>query len=75
MSVFSVARTYLAVTKPDGSMLRKEVILYHDARTGSVGVKFVGESPLKGYAFDLMESEILRVKTSGVQMQQLPDRI
>ena len=72
---FQVARTILAVTKPDGTMLRKEVILFHDARTQSVGVKFVGESPLKGYSFDLHDSEIERIRTSGVSMEGLPDRV
>jgi hypothetical protein len=72
---FLVARTNLAVTKPDQTMLRKEVILFYDARTKSVGVKFVGESPLKGYTFDLMISEINRVAASGVPMPALPDSL
>jgi hypothetical protein len=72
---FQVARTNLAVTKPDHTMLRKEVILYYDAKTQSVGVKFVGESPLKGYAFDLLITEINRVMAQGVAMDQLPDRL
>ena len=72
---FLVARTNLAITKPDGSMLRKEVILFYDQQTKSTGVKFVGESPLKGYAFDLLISEINRVVTEGVPMEQLPDRV
>ena len=72
---FQVAKTNLAVTKPDGTMLRKEVILFYDTSTQSTGVKFVGESPLKGYAFDLLISEINRVVTSGVPMERLPDRI
>ncbi len=72
--MFQVGRTNLAITKPDGSMLRKEVILYVDPTNQTVGVKFVGESPLKGYAFDLMNSEIERIRTSGVQMGELPDR-
>lgn len=72
---FLVARTYLAITKPDGTMLRKEVILYYDGKTHSVGVKFVGESPLKGYAFDLLLSEVDRVRDSGVLMADLPDRV
>lgn len=72
---YQVARTNLAVTKPDQTMLRKEVILYYDGKTHSVGVKFVGESPLKGYAFDLLVSEIQRVISQGVPMEQLPDRV
>lgn len=72
---FRVARTNLAVTKPDGTMLRKEVILFYDEKTQSTGIKFVGESPLKGYAFDLLISEINRVTRDGVPMEQLPDRI
>lgn len=72
---FQVARTNLAVTKPDQTMLRKEVILYYDAQTQSVGVKFVGESPLKGYAFDLLVSEINRVMAQGIPMAALPDRV
>lgn len=73
--MFLVGRTNLAITKPDGSMLRKEVILYADPGLGTVGVKFVGESPLKGYAFDLMDSEIERIRATGVPMQGLPDRV
>lgn len=72
---FQVARTNLAITKPDQTMLRKEVILFFDAQTQSVGVKFVGESPLKGYTFDLLVSEINRVVAEGVPMEQLPDRV
>lgn len=72
---FQVARTNLAITKPDGTMLRKEVILYFDAGTQSIGVKFVGESPLKGYAFDLLVSEINRVVAAGVRMDRLPERL
>ena len=72
---FLVGRTNLIITKPDGSMLRKEVILYTDPKNGTVGVKFVGESPLKGYAFDLMDSEVQRIRTSGIQMEGLPDRV
>lgn len=72
---FMVGRTFLAVTKPDGTMLRKEVILYADLKMKSVGVKFVGDSPLKGYSFDLLETEISRVRSSGVPMEAPPDRI
>lgn len=72
---FQVARTNLAITKPDGSMLRKEVILFFDSGTRSIGVKFVGESPLKGYAFDLLVSEINRVVAEGVPMAALPERL
>ncbi len=72
---FLVARTNLAVTKPDGTMLRKEVILFYDGGTQSAGVKFVGESPLKGYSFDLLISEINRVVAQGVPMEQLPDKL
>lgn len=75
MSAYNVARTNLIITKPDGSMLRKEVILYADAGSRSVGIKFVGDGPLKGYAFDLMDSEIERVRTQGIPMASLPDRV
>jgi hypothetical protein len=73
--VFNVGRTHLAITKPDGSMLRREVILYADPGIKTIGVKFVGDSPLKGYAFDLMDSEIERVRASGVPMSALPDTL
>jgi hypothetical protein len=72
---FKVARTWLAVTKPDGTMLKKEVILFSDVTSRSVGVKFVGESPLKGYTFDILESEIARTQASGVPMEALPERL
>ncbi len=73
--MFLVGRTNLIITKPDGSMLRKEVILYADPQSKTVGVKFVGESPLKGYAFDLMDVEIERIRSAGVQLTALPDRL
>lgn len=73
--MFLVGRTNLIITKPDGSMLRKEVILYTDPQNKTVGVKFVGESPLKGYSFDLMDMEIERIRSGGVQMAVLPDRV
>ena len=72
---FQVGRTNLIITKPDGTMLKKEVILYADPKLRTVGVKFVGESPLKGYSFDLMDTEIERIRTSGVPMETLPDRV
>lgn len=72
---FKVGRTYIAVTRPDGTMLKKEVILYSDEKVGSVGVKFVGESPLKGYSIDVLSSEISRIKTQGVPMDVLPSAL
>ncbi len=72
---FLVGRTMLIITKPDGSMLKKEVILYVDPGLKTVGVKFVGDSPLKGYAFDLKDSEIERIRAGGVPMENLPERI
>lgn len=72
---FKVGRTFLVVTKPSGEMLKKEVILYADDQAQTIGIKFVGDGPLKGYAFDLMDIEIARIRTQGVQMQTLPDRI
>ena len=72
---YNVAQTYLVVTKPDGSLLKKQVILYADAGNRSVGIKFVGDGPLKGYAFDLMDAEIERVRVQGVPMEVLPDRV
>lgn len=74
-TVYKVGRTFLAITKPDGSMLKREVILYSDPATRTIGVKFVGDSPLKGYTFDLMESEIARIRDSGVSMAALPDKV
>lgn len=72
---FLVGRTNLIITKPDGTMLTKEVILYADPSSATIGVKFVGESPLKGYQFDLMDTEISRIRASGVQMERIPDRV
>lgn len=72
---FLVGRTMLIITKADGSMLEKEVILYADPKLKTVGVKFVGDSPLKGYSFDLRDREIERIRTAGVPMETLPDRV
>ena len=73
--MFLVGRTNLIITKPHGSMLQKEVILYVDPKLLTVCVKFIGESPLKGYSFDLRDSEVERIRANGVQMGTLPDRV
>ena len=73
--MYLVARTNLVITKPNGEILQKEVILYADPKNATVGVKFVGNSPLNGYAFDLINSEIDRVRALGVPMEQLPKEI
>ena len=72
---FKVGRTWLVITKPDGTTLKKEVLLYADVSLGTTGAKFVGDSPLKGYSFDLYDREIERVKSSGVPMEQVPGSI
>lgn len=73
--MYLVARTNLVVTKPSGEILQKEVILYADPKNGTTGIKFVGDGPLNGYSFDLMNREIERVKTSGMKMDGLPSRL
>lgn len=72
---FKVGRTFLVIQKPDGSTLKKEVLLYADESLGTTGVKFVGDSPLKGYSFDLSNAEIERIRASGVPMDKVPGSI
>lgn len=71
MTTYKVAKTNLIVTKPDGSMVKKEAILYSDQKNGSIGIKFT-DGMVAGYCFDLMNSEIERVKSSGIEMPALP---
>ncbi len=73
--MFKVTRTNLVITKPNGEMLKREVIMYADPKSGTIGIKFVGDSPIKGYQFDIMDSEIARARTSGVEMETLPDSL
>jgi hypothetical protein len=73
--MFNVGRTFLIITKPDKSMLKREVILYADPDVRTIGVKFVGDSPLKGYSFDLVDSEVERIRSSGVPMTELPESL
>lgn len=73
--MYLVGRTNLVITKPGGEILQKEVILYVDPKNGTTGIKFTGDGPLSGYAFDLMNYEIERVRVSGVKMSELPARV
>lgn len=68
---YKVSRSTLVITKPDGTVVEREIELYLDFRLGTVGVRFVGESQLKGYCFDLIQREIDRVRECGEPLGEL----
>lgn len=61
-------RSTLLITKPPGHdprVVRREVVLSFDDSLNTVGVEFIGDTQLKGYMFEFVESEISRAKTLG----------
>lgn len=69
---YRVVQGTLIVTKPDGAVVQRDVQLYYDTAVDTFGIRLVGESPLKGYAFDVRKGDFDYAKESGLPMQELP---
>jgi hypothetical protein len=62
----------LIVTKPTGEIVERPVVLYYDRKVDTFGILFIGESPVKGYCFDILQREFKRVRDSGEPSDRLP---
>ena len=55
----------LFVTKPSGEVVARDAKVYWDSRTNTIGILLIGDSPLKGFAFDVQLSEVNRTVEEG----------
>jgi len=62
---FRDTKSLLIVTKPTGEVVQREVVMYWDSTLNTIGIRFIGDSPLKGYSFELAVTEIGRVMQEG----------
>jgi hypothetical protein len=66
-----VVRSHLIITKPlrpkeiVPEVITRDVDLSVDDEAKTVRVKFIGETQLKGYLFEFLESEIVRARDFG----------
>jgi hypothetical protein len=72
MERYRIGKSILIVTKPTGEVVKREVELHFDTLLRTFGVRFVGESPLKGYCFELIENELERIRDLGQPIEYLP---
>jgi hypothetical protein len=72
VSKFKVARSLMIVTKPDGTVVQKDVLVHFDEANQLFGIRIVGDSPLKGYVFELFQRELKRTRDAGTPMDTVP---
>jgi hypothetical protein len=73
---YKVIKSTMFVTDKDGEMTERPALLYvcpSIVPGGTVGVKLIGESPLKGYMIDVRLGEVNRCIASGVELDSVPD--
>jgi hypothetical protein len=72
MSKFRVTRSLMIVTKPDGTVVQRDVLVHFDEANQLFGIKIIGDSPLRGYTFELFQRELKRTRDSGEPMDEIP---
>jgi hypothetical protein len=72
---YRVITSALFVTKPDGTVVRRDTLLYYDTTTDTFGIRIIGDSPLKGYAFDVLQAEFRRARDAGTPTGSLPPEV
>lgn len=60
----------LFVTKPSGEVVARAARVYWDSKTNTIGILLIGDSPLKGFAFDVQLTEVNRVMEEGSWVEQ-----
>lgn len=70
--MFRCGRSFLIVTKPSGEIVKREIQLDFDVANQTFDVTFIGESPLKGYKFSVLQSELRRIRDTGVPADAAP---
>ena len=57
----------MLITKPDGAGVERQIrILYDDRGGGLFEVEILGDSPLEGYKFAVLQGELKKVRDTGV---------
>ena len=75
---YKAVASVMFVTDPDGQMTERPTMLYvcpSMTKGGTVGVKLVGDGPLKGYMIDLRLEEVNRCIASGAEIDTLPEKL
>jgi hypothetical protein len=62
----------MIVTKPDGIVVQRDVLVHFDAANQLFGIKIIGDTPLKGYTFELFQRELKRTRDEGTPMDEVP---
>ena len=71
-AAYKVTDSTLIVTKPSGEVLERPVKLFFNARLNTLGIVLMGDSPLKGYAFEILQREFKRARDAGAPSSELP---
>lgn len=59
-------RGRMLITKPDGDAVEREIRLTFDDRGGGLfEVEILGDSPLEGYKFAVLQGELKKVRDTG----------
>lgn len=57
----------MLITKPDGSAVQRDVrITYEDRGGGLFEVEILGDSPIQGYKFAVLQAELKKTRDQGV---------
>jgi hypothetical protein len=75
---YRVIASTMFVTDPNGEMTERPALLFVCPAIvpgGTVGVKLVGDGPLKGYMIDVRLKEVDRCIQDGHATDRLPDEI
>jgi hypothetical protein len=69
---YKVTESTLIVTKPTGEVVERRVRLFYNAKLDTLGIVLLGDSPLKGYSFEVLQREFKRTRDTGEMMAELP---
>lgn len=69
---YRVTQSKLVVTKPTGEVSERPVVLSHDRKLNMFEITLIGDSPLKGYSFGVLQSEFKRVRDEGMPSPSVP---
>lgn len=69
---YRVVESTLIVTKPTGEVLERPVRLFYNEQLNTLGIVLLGDSPLKGYSFEILQREFKRARDVGTPMAALP---
>ena len=62
----------LIVTKPNGDVVQRDMVLYFDTQLSIFGIALKGDGPLKGYNFEIVQGELKRIRDGGTETEAIP---